>query len=83
MGAAATLLDRQTTAQLKSGTYLSVSGGQRVFLQEYQAPRKDGLGARFIFPKMEDGKPFVTFESGEILFHSELNGDPLSASASR
>ncbi len=76
MGAAATLLDRQTTAQLKSGTYLSVSGGQRVFLEEYQTPRKDGLGARFIFLRIQDGKPFVNVESGEILFHSDLNGGP-------
>jgi len=76
MGMAATLLDRQTTPQLKSETYLSVSGGRRLFLQEYQAPRRDGLGARFVFPRMADGKPFITSEGVEILFHSELKGGP-------
>jgi hypothetical protein len=74
MGASASLLDKQTTSELKSQTYLSVTGGQRVFLQEYQPPRKDGLGARFVFPKLLDGKPFISPDSGEILFHSELTG---------
>lgn len=76
MGSAASLLDRQTTSQLKNDTYLSVKGGARVFLAEYQAPRKDGLGARFIFPRLVDGKPFITSDSGEILFHSTLNTGP-------
>ena len=73
---AASLLDRQTTALLKNETYLLVNGGQRVFLQEYQAPRKDGLGARFIFPRMVNGKPFIVPESGEVLFNADLSGGP-------
>ena len=76
MGQAAAVLDRQTTPQLKNETYLLVTGGQRVFLQEYQPPRKDGLGARFVFPRLVDGKPFITAEGGEVLFHSELNRGP-------
>jgi hypothetical protein len=71
MGAAATLLDNVTSAELKNGTYLSI-GGQRLFLQEYQPPRKDGLGARFVFPRMVDGKPFISLDSGEVLFHSDI-----------
>ena len=73
MGTAATLLDKLTSAELKNTTYLSI-GGQRLFLQEYQPPRKDGLGARFVFPRMVDGKPFISLDSGEVLFHSELTG---------
>jgi hypothetical protein len=61
-----------TTAELKPNTYLQAKGGQRIFLQEYQPPRKDGLGARFVFPRVVDGKPILTPESGEVLFHSEL-----------
>ena len=76
MGVAAALLDKQVTAQLKSGTYLAVNGGQRVFLQEYQAPRSDGFGARFIFPRQVEGKSLINSDSGEILFHAELNGGP-------
>jgi hypothetical protein len=62
------------TAELKNDTYLLTKGGQRVFLHEYQAPRKDGLGAKFIFPRLVDGKPVITPESQEVLFHSELPG---------
>jgi len=76
MGLAASLLDRQTTVSLKNNTYLSVKGGKRVYLAEYQAPRKDGLGARFVFPRMVDGKPFVTADSDEIFFFSELDNGP-------
>lgn len=76
MGQAASLLDRQTTAQLKNETYLSIKGGKRVFLLEYQAPRKDGFGARFVFPRTVDGQPFITSESDEVLFHSSLNAGP-------
>ena len=76
MGMAASLLDRQSTAELKNGTYLAVKGGKRVYLSEYQAPRKDGLGARFIFPRKVDGKLFITTDSDEVLFFSELNAGP-------
>lgn len=76
MGLAASLLDRQTTSQLKNDTYLSIKGGKRVFLLEYQAPRKDGFGARFVFPRNVDGKPFITNESDEVLFHATLNAGP-------
>ena len=76
MGQAASLLDRQSTSQLKNDTYLSIKGGRRVFLLEYQPPRKDGLGARFVFPRNVDGKPFITIESDEVLFHSNLNAGP-------
>jgi hypothetical protein len=61
-----------TTVDLKNTTYLMTKGGKRVFLQEYQPPRNDGFGARFIFPRLVDNEPYITPESGEILFHSEL-----------
>jgi hypothetical protein len=65
------LLNRLTTGDLKNSTYLLVNN-QRIFLQEYQAPRRDGLGARFIFPRTIDGNPIITDESDEIKFVSEL-----------
>lgn len=76
MGLAASLLDRQTTSQLKNDTYLSLKGGKRVFLLEYQPPRNDGLGARFVFPRLVDGKPVISLEDQEVLFHSSLNAGP-------
>jgi hypothetical protein len=76
MGLAATILERQSTPRLKNQTYLSVNSGQRLFLLEYQAPRNDGFGARFIFPRLVDGKPFITDESGDVLFHADLVDGP-------
>ena len=67
------LLHKLKTSELKNSTYLLGKDGQRVFLQEYQSPRNDGLGARFVFPRTVNGKPFITAESGEILFHAELS----------
>ena len=70
---ATALLNNRTTADLKNNTFLELKDGRRVFLQEYQPPRNDGLGARFIFPRLIDGKPYITAESGDIHFVSELS----------
>ena len=59
-----------TTDVLKNNTYLERSDGKRVFLTEYLPPGKDGFGARFIFPRQVDGKPFLNAESGEVRFYS-------------
>ena len=72
---ARSVLQKISTATLKNSTYLVTKEGRRVFLQEYQPPRNDGLGARFVFPRTVDGKPFVTAEGIELLFHAELGGD--------
>ncbi len=68
------LLRTSGTAALKNNTFLEIKGGKRLFLQEYQPPREDGLGARFIFARLVDGKPFITPESEEIHFVTELSG---------
>jgi len=70
---ALSLLHTRGTADLKNNTFLEVKGGKRVFLQEFQQPRRDGLGARFIFPRLVDGKPFINAESEEIHFYTELS----------
>ena len=66
------LLNKLTTVDLKNNTYLLVKD-QRVFLQEYQPPRRDGLGARLIFPRLVDGKPILATDSDEVRFVSELS----------
>lgn len=66
------LLNNRTTADLKNNTYLQ-SGVQKIFLDEYQSPKSDGLGARLVFPRLVDGKPWLTTESVEIHFHTELS----------
>ncbi|MGH9751629.1 MAG: hypothetical protein ACREA2_02500 [Blastocatellia bacterium] len=70
---ATALMNNRTTADLKNNTFLELKDGRRVFLREYQPPRNDGLGARFIFPRLVEGKPFITAESGEIHFVSDLS----------
>ena len=68
------LLRTRSTVALKNNTFLETKGGKRIFLQEYQPPRPDGLGARFIFSRLVDGKPFITPQSEEIHFFTELSG---------
>lgn len=66
------LLQTTSTAAIKNDTFLQV-GKERVFLEEYQTPRSDGLGARFIFPRMVDGKPFITEDAKDVRFVTELS----------
>jgi len=67
------LLNQGSTAQFKNNTFLEVKGGKRLFIQEYQTPRPDGFGARFIFQRIVDDKPFITPESEEIHFVAPLS----------
>lgn len=60
------------TSQLKNNTYLERKDGKRVFLQQYIAPAKDGIGAKFIFPRIVDDQPFLKADSGEVRFVSEV-----------
>jgi hypothetical protein len=75
-GALATILVKQITSDLKSETYLLATGGERVILQEYQPPRQDPFGARFIFPRTVDGKPIINPDSREVIFHTQLKDGP-------
>jgi len=67
------LLMQGSTAKFKNNTFLEVKGGKRIFIQEYQPPRPDGFGARFIFQRFVDDKPFVVPESEEIHFVAPLS----------
>src|ERR1051325_10453243 len=57
---------------LKNRTYLERKDGKRLFLMDYQAPINDGLGAKFIFPRMVDERNFLTADSGSFRFVSEV-----------
>src|SRR5262249_50794072 len=67
------LLSQGSTAKFKNNTFLEIKGGKRMFIQEYQPPRPDGFGARFIFQRIVDEKPFITPESDEIHFVAPLS----------
>ena len=62
-----------TTGSLKNSTYLERKDGKRLYLHIYQAPSADGLGAKFIFERIVDERPFLNRESGEVRFVSEID----------
>ena len=57
---------------LKDVTYLERKDGKRVQLVDYRAPIQDGLGAKLVFPRTLEGKPFIEPNSGEVRFAMEL-----------
>lgn len=61
-----------TIGTLKNKTYLERKDGKRVFLMQYHPPISDGLGAKFIFPRIVDEKKFVNAETGSFRFFSEI-----------
>jgi hypothetical protein len=63
------------TATLKNDTYLE-RNGKRLFLEEYIPPGKDGFGARFIFLRTMDEKPFIADNTGEVRFYSKFAKGP-------
>ena len=65
-------INSATTATLKNAAYLERQDGKRVFLIRYEAPIADGLGAKFIFPRMVDGEPFLNSKSGTVRFYAEF-----------
>lgn len=72
-GPAEQAFNSATAAKLKNSCYLERKDGKRIFLEEYQAPTKDQTGAKFVFPRMVDGKPFLTEESDNVRFVAEFN----------
>jgi hypothetical protein len=73
LGKAMQIYRNATTTKLKNTTYLERSDGKRVFIEEYTPPGSDGFGARFIFPRTLDGKPFLSPEHSIVRFVSELD----------
>ena len=56
-GRAMQMFESAITATLKNKVYLE---------------RKDGFGARFVFPRFLQERPFIADDSGEIRFYAEL-----------
>ncbi len=72
LGKVMQIVNSAATGTLKNTTYLERNDGKRVFLEEYVPPGKDGFGARFIFPRMVDERPFLTPETHDVRFYSEF-----------
>jgi hypothetical protein len=75
-GPAFQALSSAVTATVRNDSYLQRSDGKQLFLDEYVPPGKDGFGARFIFKRELDGKPFIDEKSGEIRFYAKLPNIP-------
>lgn len=73
LGKVMQIVNSAATGTLKNKTYLERSDGKRLFLQEYVQPGPDGFGARFIFPRLVDEKPFLTTDFTEVRFVSEFD----------
>jgi hypothetical protein len=71
-GKAMQAFNSAVTSTLKNVSYLETNNGKRIFLQEYMAPIKDGMGAKFVFSRTIDDKPFITPESGFLRFYAEM-----------
>jgi hypothetical protein len=63
------------TGTLKNETYLE-RNGKRLFLSEYVPPSKDGFGAKFVFSRLVDEKPFIADDGGEVRFYSKFEKGP-------
>lgn len=57
---------------LQKNVYLERKDGKRVLLSNYRAPGPDGMGAKFVFPRTVDGKPFIDANSVEVRFVAEV-----------
>jgi hypothetical protein len=60
----------------KETAYLERKDGKRVSLADYRAP--DQLGAKFIFPRTLEGKPFLDASSGEVRVYMEIGKTKLT-----
>jgi len=72
LGKVMQIVESAATGTLKNATYLERNDGKRVFLEEYVPPGKDGFGARFIFPRIVDERPFLSSEFDDVRFVSEF-----------
>jgi hypothetical protein len=68
-------INSAVTGTLKNETYLE-RDGKRLFLEEYVPPGKDGFGARFIFLRTLEEKPFIADNTGDVRFYAKFANGP-------
>lgn len=64
--------------QLKTTAYLERKDGKHLALADYRPPGQDGMGAKFIFPRMLDGQPFLDANSGELRVNIQIGKTKLN-----
>ena len=66
-------INSANTGALKNSAYLERQDGRRLFLISYLPPIQDGLGAKFVFPRTENGQFFLTSQSESVRFVAEFS----------
>jgi len=72
-GPAEQALASATAGTLKNKCYLERKDGKRLFIVEYVPPTADGTGAKFIFARIFEEKPFLNIEDDNVRFYAEFN----------
>jgi hypothetical protein len=60
--------ERQTTETLQNKAFLSTEQFSQVRVHTYFAPRDEGIGAKFVFPRQLEGTPLVSKASKTVSF---------------
>lgn len=66
-------LGRLTAESLKGKVSLQRTDGTSATLIDYKPPTNDGMGAKFVFSRTLDGKPFLTNEVEHVKFVFDLS----------
>ena len=61
-----------TTEALGQNVYLERKDGKKLYLMEYRAPVEDGMGAKFVFPRVVEGQPFLS-DTDSVRFFAQMN----------
>lgn len=72
VGSATAEISGAEEVALQKTAYLERKDGKRLFLTNYRPPVQDGLGAKLVFPRLVEGKPFIEPGSGEVRFVLEM-----------
>ena len=75
LGPAIQAFASSTKDTLKNNTYLERNDGKRVFLIDYRPPSSDGVGAKFVFPRLVESGPFLSTTNTFVRFVSDLPGN--------
>ena len=65
-------LDAQTVETMKARAFLSTDRLSQVELAAYFPPRRDGVGAKFVFPRQLSGEPILSKEESSVTFEANL-----------
>jgi hypothetical protein len=60
--------EKQTPETLKNKAFLSTEQFSQLRIHTYFAPRDEGLGAKFVFPRQIEGTPLISGSSKSVTF---------------